>query len=191
MKKEKADKEVAKKAQGSNRDLFGAKKDRYLNNRHISIVSDESDIELSEEEESSRSVSEKDKGNTGQGADCSDSETDSKDSDYSLSEDRREKMRKNRSKTQLQQNWEKTIGETSIRAEMPKKTSKVKVDIPKKVNNDAKWKNAVVYNDWCIYLQKYLKRNGVSLKGIEAVDNLDFYVEGGPKTVLDKYVTNT
>ena len=56
-------------------------------------------------------------------------------------------MRRNRSKTPLQQDWEKTTSETSIRAYMPKKTSKIKVDISKKVNNNAKWKNTVVYND--------------------------------------------
>ena len=51
MKKEKADKEVAKKAQGSNRDLFGARKDRSSKDRYIFILSDKSDIEVSEEEE--------------------------------------------------------------------------------------------------------------------------------------------
>ena len=73
---------------------------------------------------------------------------------------------------------------------MSKKTSKIKVNILKKVNDDAKQKNVVVYDNWCIYLQKYLKLNRVSLKGIKVVDNLDFYIEGGPKIVLDEYVTN-
>ena len=35
---------------------------------------------------------------------------------------------------------------------MPKKTLKIKVDIVKKVNNDAKQKNTVVYDDQYIYL---------------------------------------
>ena len=65
------------------------------------------------------------------------------------------------------------------------------MDILKKVNNNTKWKNAVLYNDWYIYLQKYLKLNKVSFKGIKVVDNLNFYVEGGPKTVLNEYIANT
>jgi len=77
-----------------------------------------------------------------------------------------------------------------MRAEMLKKTSKIKIDISKKVNNNAKWKNTVVCDDWCIYLQKYLKLNRVSLKKIEIVDNMNFYLEGGPKIVIDEYIAN-
>ena len=76
-----------------------------------------------------------------------DSEPDSENSKYSSLDDRREKIRRNRSKTPSQQNWEKITGKISIRSEIPKKTSKIKVDIPKNVNDDTKWKNAVVYDD--------------------------------------------
>ena len=73
IKKEKTNTEAAKKAQGSNRALFGAKKVGSSKDRHISISLDKSNIELSEEEELSGSDSEKDNGNTGQGDHVSDS----------------------------------------------------------------------------------------------------------------------
>ena len=47
-------------------------------------------------------------------------------------------MKRNRNKTPSQENWEKTIGRTSIRAEMLKKTLKIKVVILKNVNVYAK-----------------------------------------------------
>ena len=141
IKKEKYNKKVAKKAQKSNKDLFEAKKNGSSKDRYIFISLDESDIEVSEKEESSRNDSKKNKGNIGQGDDLSDSE-------YSLLDERREKIRRNRSKTPSQQNWKKIIDKASMRVEMPKKTSKIKVDIPMKVNDDAKWKNAVVYDNW-------------------------------------------
>ena len=76
-----------------------AKKNGSSKDRHISISSDKSNIELFEKEESSGYDSEKDKGNTGQGNNPSNSELDPENSEYSLLENKREKIRSNRSKT--------------------------------------------------------------------------------------------